>query len=37
MLDELTPADWNEAKKVLKLSDAQLHNLGLDELRAGAN
>jgi hypothetical protein len=35
--DELTTAEWNEAKKLLILSDVQLHQLRLVELRAGAD
>jgi hypothetical protein len=37
MPDELTPADWNEARKLLSLNSDQLHRLKLDEVRAGAN
>lgn len=37
MDDELTNADWNEAKKLLTLSSDQLHRLKIDEVRAGAN
>jgi hypothetical protein len=37
MPDELTPADWNEARKLLSLNSDQLHRLRLDEVRAGAN
>ena len=33
---QLTTADWNEAKKLLTLSEPELHKLGLDELREGA-
>jgi len=32
---QLTPADWNEAKKLLTLSEVELHKLRLVELRAG--
>jgi len=36
-MPELTYADWNEAKKLLTLSDVELHKLRLVELRAGAD
>ena len=35
--DELTTADWNEAKRLLSMSVDELHALELDEVRAGAN
>lgn len=34
---KLTLEDWNEAKKLLTLSEGELHELRLVELRAGAN
>jgi hypothetical protein len=36
MFYEFTIEDWNEAKRLLTLSDDQLHTLRLDELRKGA-
>jgi hypothetical protein len=34
---KLTPADWNEARKLLSMSADELHKLGLGELREGAS
>ncbi len=34
--DEVTPKDWNEAKRLLTLSEQELHKLRLGELREGA-
>ncbi len=33
---KLTLEDWNEAKKLLTASEAELHTMQLDELREGA-
>jgi hypothetical protein len=34
---KLTLEDWNEAKRLLTLSEQELHKLRLVELREGAN